>query len=624
MSPLATYLIESTICSGVLLAAYRLLLERRVKFGWCRYYLLISTLLAVIIPLMQIPVWAAEVIEEATPIVTAQVALPVAEVVPQTASWEWVFGIGYGVGVILILGSMVWQVMRIIALRRHAEIRTTPNFQLVITHHRIASFSFLRSIYLWAETTDEEREAILAHEASHIAHHHSVERIVMTSIKAILWWNPFVWISAQRLTEVEEFEADHDVLSGGYDLKQYMDALFRQLFGYSPEIANSLRDSLTKKRFKMMTTPLSGRHSLLRLAATLPALIGLIFAFSFTTRAAEIHTIDTTTTDLTPQVEQPKTEKVPTRTPAKTARQQTNSTPQKLQKATVTVMRLDDGNRSISSNNKVQGAIVKVANSSLGVTTNTQGVAVIEVAAGTILEVLYPNYEAQTLTVSDKQNEYAVLLRDKTAEPSETKLSALYTRDSVGVKHKPLIVIDGVTAPTIDQIDASEIETITVLKDASATALYGERAKYGVIVITSKTSKKQSNEQPAAQKERVNDKTKKSTPYLTAETMPSFRGGDLSNFREWVQAQIKYPAEAAAQQISGRVIATFNVEQDGQISDLTIFQSPHKLFSDEVLRIFASIPAGSWSPGMHRGKPVTIKFTLPITFDNTKSKQAQK
>lgn len=95
-----------------------------------------------------------------------------------------------------------------------------------------------------------EMGAILAHESSHIAHRHSLERIVMETMKAALWWNPFVWIAARRLTEAEEFEADSDVLTSGYDRAEYMQTIFKQLFGYSPEIANGLRNSLTKNALK--------------------------------------------------------------------------------------------------------------------------------------------------------------------------------------------------------------------------------------------------------------------------------------------------------------------------------------------------------------------------------------
>ena len=56
MKTLAIYALEVLACSGVLLAAYAILLERHVRFGWCRAYLLASTLLAAVIPLLRIPV----------------------------------------------------------------------------------------------------------------------------------------------------------------------------------------------------------------------------------------------------------------------------------------------------------------------------------------------------------------------------------------------------------------------------------------------------------------------------------------------------------------------------------------------------------------------------------------
>ena len=70
MKTLAIYALEVLACSGVLLAAYTILLDRRVKFRWCRLYLLASTAAAALIPLLRIPVWPGQVIV-ATPTVTA-------------------------------------------------------------------------------------------------------------------------------------------------------------------------------------------------------------------------------------------------------------------------------------------------------------------------------------------------------------------------------------------------------------------------------------------------------------------------------------------------------------------------------------------------------------------------
>lgn len=89
-----------------------------------------------------------------------------------------------------------------------------------------------------------------------------------------------------KLTEVQEFEADREVIASGHDAACYADLLFRQLCGFRPDIANGLYDSLTKKRFKMMTHFTSGSHALLRLTGMLAVTAGLIAAFSFTARAA--------------------------------------------------------------------------------------------------------------------------------------------------------------------------------------------------------------------------------------------------------------------------------------------------------------------------------------------------
>lgn len=56
---------------------------------------------------------------------------------------------------------------------------------------------------------------------------------------------------------------------------------------------------------------------------------------------------------------------------------------------------------------------------------------------------------------------------------------------SIGASNNPLILIDGVEGD-INGVDPNDIENISVLKDASAAALYGSRASNGVILVTTK------------------------------------------------------------------------------------------------------------------------------------------
>ena len=57
---------------------------------------------------------------------------------------------------------------------------------------------------------------------------------------------------------------------------------------------------------------------------------------------------------------------------------------------------------------------------------------------------------------------------------------------SIGDYANPLYIVDGAFMDNIDFLSASDIESLTVLKDASAAAIYGVRAANGVILVTTK------------------------------------------------------------------------------------------------------------------------------------------
>ena len=103
-------------------------------------------------------------------------------------------------------------------------------------------------------------------------------------------------------------------------------------------------------------------------------------------------------------------------------------------------------------------------------------------------------------------------------------------------------------------------------------------------------------------------------PFLVTEKMPSFRSGEIKDFRNWIQMHIQYPAEAMKNNIQGRVIVSFIVEKDGSVSNILVLQSPDKLLADEARRVIASSPAGAWTPGEQRGEKVRVKYTLPVDF----------
>ncbi len=73
--------------------------------------------------------------------------------------------------------------------------------------------------------------------------------------------------------------------------------------------------------------------------------------------------------------------------------------------------------------------------------------------------------------------------------PNEAPVIRLRGISTVGGNQQPLVVIDGILGGSLDSVDPSDIQNITVLKDGSAAAIYGSRASAGVIVVTTKTGK---------------------------------------------------------------------------------------------------------------------------------------
>lgn len=101
-------------------------------------------------------------------------------------------------------------------------------------------------------------------------------------------------------------------------------------------------------------------------------------------------------------------------------------------------------------------------------------------------------------------------------------------------------------------------------------------------------------------------------PFLVAETMPSFQGGDLNTFRSWVQSNVKFPQIALENGIQGRVVLSFVIEKDGRLTNIQVLQTPDRSLSEEAIRVLNKSP--KWSPGKQRNQVVRVKYTLPVDF----------
>ncbi len=273
--------LEMLVCGAVFHLLYRTAFEGRVRFVGCRIYLIVVAALSAIIPALDIRLWRDRIVYiEATALNSTTTADTVAQ--STFDLWATIIICAYAIGVLVVMASAIRQVVKIARL----GTATVENGQSIVRSAKIDTpFSFLRTIYLPTSLAPEHCEVVIQHECAHIRHHHSIERIAMELMKAVLWFNPFVWLFSRLLTEVHEFEADREVIDSGFDNRLYATSIFTQAFGFSPDIANGLQSSLTKKRFKMMTKQRPSTRSLLRLAAALPVVATLAILFSVRAQA---------------------------------------------------------------------------------------------------------------------------------------------------------------------------------------------------------------------------------------------------------------------------------------------------------------------------------------------------
>ncbi len=99
--------------------------------------------------------------------------------------------------------------------------------------------------------------------------------------------------------------------------------------------------------------------------------------------------------------------------------------------------------------------------------------------------------------------------------------------------------------------------------------------------------------------------------FTVVEQNPEFPGGEAA-LMAYIRKNLKYPAFAAENGIQGRVTLSFTVEKDGSIANIEVMRSPADELSKEAIRVVNSMP--KWKPGKQRGKPVRVKYVLPVTF----------
>ena len=314
MTNLLLYLLESTFCLLLFYIFYIAILKQETCFQYNRFYLLLTPVLSLVIPLVEIsflptPKPLTVFVSEKLPQVVNPVStiksletIPVTAVTPtpelptiytETPPVNWETGLVWLYGAItgLLLLRLLGQVYRLQVFKKQTqgakfywqEIPVHP------TNGLQATFSFGNCIFFdnSQPLSEMETERILLHEAVHVRQKHSWDILYLEVLKRIFWFNPLFYLYQKALTSTHEFLADAAVLRIT-EPEMYASLLAKQVFykaGFS--FGTYFNKSLTLKRLQMIKQGYRRPNTLKQLLA-LPVFVLLILVLSSSTNSEPV------------------------------------------------------------------------------------------------------------------------------------------------------------------------------------------------------------------------------------------------------------------------------------------------------------------------------------------------
>ncbi len=284
MGTFFAYILKSAICLVLFYLGYRLLLNRDTFHRFNRCALLSGFVLAALLPLVRVAVeeplplgLAMYDIEEQMHLVT-----PVkSEAVASPAFYSILLSL-YLLGILFFAARFLWGVASLFRLIRAGRRERLADGSCLVVHQQpLATFSWLRYIFLSENDLRRKPELILAHEQAHIRMCHTWDLLFTELCLWLQWFNPAAWLLRQELQAVHEFEADATVLGMGYDSKEYKLLLIEKAVGTSRyTLANSFNHSSLINRITMMQKRKSNPWARMKYAFVLPVAATAMAAFA--------------------------------------------------------------------------------------------------------------------------------------------------------------------------------------------------------------------------------------------------------------------------------------------------------------------------------------------------------
>ena len=277
------YLLKVLLCSALLLAAYKLLLEKEKMHRFNRYYLLCSLLLPFFLPLIRSSAYKPAVVSVTGIVDNILLQQPFQNPVLSDTVISKPEYFSAVVSVIFIyIAVAIFLLFRYAALIRILYLKTRRVLKqkydhswLVPVQEKTSPYSFLNYIFINGDDLSAGKvdERILLHESAHTRQRHSWDLLLVSILQAVTWFNPFLFFYRKCIQLNHEFLADEAVLREDNNINSYGLLLIDTLTPpYHSVLTSSFNFLTTKKRLIMMTRTKSARRAFIKTVALLPVL----------------------------------------------------------------------------------------------------------------------------------------------------------------------------------------------------------------------------------------------------------------------------------------------------------------------------------------------------------------
>lgn len=268
------YLLKVATIQAIALVVYQLLLDREPIGHFKRAYLILSLLLAFIVP--TIAIWEAPLPHSSLPAEELVRRINLGhlnerlEYSKHPFGWRTIFWTIYLIGLAISMLSMLRQLWPIFKNYRSSLSREHRNRAIWIAMKEpVRVHSFGR--FIFHQKDNPPSKIIRQHELAHVRQWHTIDRILIRLLRVFWWFNPVLFFYERAIRHNHELLADKAVLElDGISVSDYLDELLSELHpkGSSPAMANHLPYQFTKKRFHMimhkpMPSLLLGKSSLI-------------------------------------------------------------------------------------------------------------------------------------------------------------------------------------------------------------------------------------------------------------------------------------------------------------------------------------------------------------------------